>query len=66
MRREGLLVGTNDVDAYLSCTQEHFEKTNETGGKRFFLFFPNRGTVNPSLGTNGAYHVRCVRDVMNN
>ena len=66
MRREGLLTGNNNVDAYLSCTQEHFESTKETDRGRFFLFFPNRGTINPGLGTNGAYHVRCVRDVMNN
>lgn len=68
MRREGILSGTDNVDGWLSCTQEHFDqKDNRTNGvpntRRFFMFFPNRGTINTN-GTN--FHVRCVRDVMNN
>lgn len=73
MRREkNLLSGTPDRDAWLSCTQEHYDhnknKTTSNGvevpnTRRFFMFFPNRGTIN----TEGArFHVRCVRDVMNN
>ncbi len=73
MRREGILSGGQaNVDGWLSCTQEHFDqKDNKTtvgnvdvpNTRRFFMFFPNRGTINTN-GTN--FHVRCVRDVMNN
>ena len=61
MRREGLLPGNNDYDGYLSCTQEHYTLTNSTE-KRFFYFYPNRGTIK----VEGNKHVRCVRDIMNN
>lgn len=66
MRRQGLLTGNNNADGYFSCTQEHFTKTGNTEEKRFFMFFPNRGTINSGLESGGSYHVRCVRDVMNN
>ena len=73
MRRQGLLSGTIDQDAWMSCTQEHYDnKNNKTGNtpntRRFFGFFPNRGTINTNQSGSGPqrYHVRCVRDVMNN
>ncbi len=61
MRREGLLPGIANSDGYLSCTQEHYTVTGSTE-KRFFYFFPNRGTVK----VEGNIHVRCVRDILNN
>lgn len=73
MRREGILSsGIDNEDGWLSCTQEHFDhKDNKTtvdnvdvpNTRRFFMFFPNRGTINTQAAR---FRVRCVRDVMNN
>lgn len=72
MRREGILSGTDNEDGWLSCTQEHFDsnknKSTVDGAdvpntRRFFMFFPNRGTINTEAAR---FRVRCVRDVMNN
>lgn len=62
MRREKLLEGDNNSDGYLSCTQEHYTATAGSTEKRFFYFYPNRGTIK----VEGNIHVRCVRDILNN
>ena len=69
MRREGILSsGIDNEDGWLSCTQEHFDqKDNKTtvdnvdvpNTRRFFMFFPNRGTINTQAAR---FRVRCVRD----
>lgn len=70
MRREGILSsGTNNQDAWLSCTQEHYDsninkttnadKVEVPNTRRFFMFFPNRGTINTQAAR---FRVRCVRD----
>lgn len=68
MRREGILTGTDDQDGWLSCTQEHFDAYVNGNGttltRRFFVFYPNRGTINDKDVPR--YRVRCVRDRMNN
>ncbi len=65
MRRQGLLSGTDNEDGWFSCTQEHFDAYNNRNNttRRFFMFFPNRGTINSQATRR---HVRCVRDKMNN
>lgn len=73
MRREKLLDYTIDNNAtsdnshmFISSTQEHFDKSDpEADGyqRRFFMFFKNRGTINPNGGNK---YVRCVRDVLTN
>lgn len=72
MRREGFLDYTttgnatsNDSQLFLSCTQEHYDKSNPTAEgyqRRFFVFYRNRGTINPT----GNKYVRCVRDILTN
>ena len=68
MRREGILTGTYNEDGWLSCTQEHFDAYKNGNGttltRRFFVFYPNRGTINDKDVPR--YRVRCVRDKMNN
>lgn len=68
MRREGILTGTDNEDGWLSCTQEHFDAYKNGNGttltRRFFVFYPNRGTINDKDVPR--YRVRCVRDKMNN
>jgi len=69
MRRSGILSGADNIDCWLSCTQEHYDAyKNSNNGKpktrRFFKFYPNRGTISTD-GTDKR-HVRCVRDKMDN
>lgn len=68
MRREGFLPGNDNKDGYLSCTQEknaHTSSDATNTAKRFFIFFPNRGSISEDM-SGGAFHcVRCVRDVIN-
>lgn len=77
MRRQGLLAaGTNNADIWMSCTQEHYDSSKNRNAdglpntRRFFGFYPNRGTIFTTPGSPGSspqrYHVRCVRDIMNN
>lgn len=68
MRRQNLLQDLSESenarnDAYLSCTQEHYIKNNETYSRFLFVYW-DQGSVNYSSAAR--FRVRCVRDVMNN